>query len=147
MQCTSHCHLLLFSWLLSCEKPRCIMFVLPKTSLYYFSCSWSINCGPATCCHDSVLSVLLVALELFFSSKKSNNAQINLSKLMLNFQNIQKATFWTVTPYSWLEVTKWFKWQVSFPCFYCYKSLEAGHSIVLYFTILKLTGHCKENVE
>ena len=58
-----------------------IMLTLQKQNLYYHTCSWNMYCGPACSIfhHDSVLSVLVVALKSFFSSNKCNNAQSNNS--------------------------------------------------------------------
>ena len=53
-------------------------------SLYYHPCSWNMYCFALqhACSifhHDSVLSVLVVALKSFVSSNKCNNAQSNNS--------------------------------------------------------------------
>ena len=63
----------------------------------------------------------------------------------------KKVTFWTVTPYCWLKVTKWSRWQAVFSSFISIIHLRPD---TLLFSIsmktviiLELTCPCKENME
>ena len=65
---------------LLCKKQVCTTVHVLGT------CTVALQQGCFTFCHDSVLSVLLVALESFLSTKKCNNAPViipaNFSKLV-----------------------------------------------------------------
>lgn len=116
---------------LHCRKKVCTTVHVLGT------CTVALQQGHFIFCHYSVLRVLVAALKSFLPSNKCNNAQSNiytkLIKAGAKLKIYKKALCWTDTPYCWFEVITSCRWQVSFPFFFCYNSLEAWHGIVLYF--------------